>query len=283
MDDLIKQGATAFKAGDIETARKLLTEAIKLHPDDERAWGWMYNICNTDQERILCLKQMVRINPQNEKANLLLTELLNLEPPLEMPVTNQNVSGKFKKNIWWPWGVIGIVVLLCIGAVFLGSVLLLQQRAQPSPTEQLAPTATTIPLPKALFDSNTKVIPVLNGSAFSYGTFVLTDVTIQQDPNQLSEKDLVTVFFEIKTNNGENQYSRVEFAAIGPDGVILDSVPGSSGCNLGYKVKVQDGGTLKTCLSFSIPSNVNFDVYYAPFANDRFNENKSIKWHITRK
>ena len=39
MDDLIKQGATAFKAGDIETARKLFTEAIKQSPDNERAWG----------------------------------------------------------------------------------------------------------------------------------------------------------------------------------------------------------------------------------------------------
>jgi Tfp pilus assembly protein PilF len=45
MDDLIKQGAAAFKAGDLETARKLLTEAVKQFPDDERAWGWMYNIC----------------------------------------------------------------------------------------------------------------------------------------------------------------------------------------------------------------------------------------------
>jgi Flp pilus assembly protein TadD len=36
-DDLIKQGATAFKAGDLDIARRLLTEAIKLHPDDERA------------------------------------------------------------------------------------------------------------------------------------------------------------------------------------------------------------------------------------------------------
>ena len=85
MDDLIKQGATAFKAGDLERARKILAEAIKQFPDDERAWGWMYNACDNDEERIHCLKQMVRINPNNEKANRLLIELMNSDLPLKNP------------------------------------------------------------------------------------------------------------------------------------------------------------------------------------------------------
>ncbi len=39
MEDLIKQGATAFKAGDLDTARNLFNDAVKQSPDDERAWG----------------------------------------------------------------------------------------------------------------------------------------------------------------------------------------------------------------------------------------------------
>ncbi len=39
MDDLINQSAAAFKASDFDTARNLLTEAVKQFPDDERAWG----------------------------------------------------------------------------------------------------------------------------------------------------------------------------------------------------------------------------------------------------
>ncbi len=54
MDDLVKQGAAAAKAGDIDTARRLLAQAVKQAPDDEKAWGW--------------LMQMIRmcksINPQ---------------------------------------------------------------------------------------------------------------------------------------------------------------------------------------------------------------------------
>ena len=43
MDDLIKQGADAFRAGNRDEARKLLLTAVKQYPDNERAWGWLYN------------------------------------------------------------------------------------------------------------------------------------------------------------------------------------------------------------------------------------------------
>jgi tetratricopeptide (TPR) repeat protein len=85
MDDLIKQGADAFRAGNKDEARKLLLAAVKQNPESERAWGWLYNVANNDQERIQCLKQMVRINPKNEKANQLLNELTGADFPLERP------------------------------------------------------------------------------------------------------------------------------------------------------------------------------------------------------
>lgn len=156
MDDLIKQGASAFKAGDLVNARKLLTEAIKLHPDDERAWGWMYNVCKTDRERILCLKQMLRINPKNEKASLLLSELTELEPPLAMPSVNKKASNgslpnqfttnlqqlrsKFSSPLSVVIGVLSIAFLCCLGLLV----------SKPIMTSVLAtataiPTATPIP------------------------------------------------------------------------------------------------------------------------------------------
>ena len=89
MDDLIKLGVIAFKAGNIETARKLLTDAVKLLPDDDRAWGWLYNVSVNNQDRISCLTQMLRINPNNEKANGLLRTLTRTEDfdPLEDPLS----------------------------------------------------------------------------------------------------------------------------------------------------------------------------------------------------
>ena len=68
MSDLLQQGVAAYKAGKRDEARKIFITVVKENPDSERAWGWMNNVCNTDQERIHCLKQVLRINPTHEKS-----------------------------------------------------------------------------------------------------------------------------------------------------------------------------------------------------------------------
>ena len=84
MDDLLQQGVNSYKSGNHETARILFISATKQNPDSEHAWGWLYTVCKTDQERIHCLKQITRINPENVKAKELLAKLTELEPPLEL-------------------------------------------------------------------------------------------------------------------------------------------------------------------------------------------------------
>jgi hypothetical protein len=69
MDSLLQQGIAAYKAGKRDEARKLFISAVEQDPDNERAWQWMYNVCNTDKGRIHCLTQILRINPNNKKAN----------------------------------------------------------------------------------------------------------------------------------------------------------------------------------------------------------------------
>jgi tetratricopeptide (TPR) repeat protein len=68
MDDLLQQGITAYKAGKRDEARKIFITIVKQSPDSQSAWAWLYDVSNNDQERIQCLKQIVRINPNNEKA-----------------------------------------------------------------------------------------------------------------------------------------------------------------------------------------------------------------------
>jgi hypothetical protein len=87
MDDVLQEGVNAYKSGDHETARRLFISATKQSPNSERAWGWLYNVCKTDKERIHCLNQITRINPDNIKAKELLAKLNQPEePPLEQPV-----------------------------------------------------------------------------------------------------------------------------------------------------------------------------------------------------
>jgi hypothetical protein len=87
MDDLFQQGITAYKAGKQNEARRIFITVVKQSPDSERAWGWMNNVCNTDQERIHCLKQVLRINPKNEKARQHLERLLTPPFAAELPLS----------------------------------------------------------------------------------------------------------------------------------------------------------------------------------------------------
>ncbi len=91
MDDLLQQGITAYKAGKLEEARKHFIAAVKQNPESELAWGWMYQTSNNDKERIYCLKQMLRINPKNEKTNQLLNQhITSVSTPISLPPTQTN-------------------------------------------------------------------------------------------------------------------------------------------------------------------------------------------------
>lgn len=85
MDDLLQLGITAYKAGKREEARRIFIAAVKKTPDSERAWGWMYQTSGNDKERMYCLKQMLRINPRNEKTSLLLNQLIEQPPAPAVP------------------------------------------------------------------------------------------------------------------------------------------------------------------------------------------------------
>lgn len=84
MNELLQQGITAYKAGKRGEARRLFVSAVKQNPESELAWGWMYQTSVNDKERVFCLKQMLRINPDNEKTGQLLKQSL---APAPAPVT----------------------------------------------------------------------------------------------------------------------------------------------------------------------------------------------------
>lgn len=73
MEDLLEQGIIAYKAGKIGEARKIFVTLVKQNPNDEHIWEWMYAVSSEEKERVYCLKQVLRINPKNDRVNQLLT------------------------------------------------------------------------------------------------------------------------------------------------------------------------------------------------------------------
>lgn len=86
MATLLQQGIEAAKRGEKLKARELLTQV--LHADDrsERAWLWLSEVVDTNDERLQCLEQVLHINPNNQAAQLAYNKLKSLSLPLPPPV-----------------------------------------------------------------------------------------------------------------------------------------------------------------------------------------------------
>lgn len=75
IQQLIRDGIEAARSGDKATARELLERATELDENNEKAWFWLASVMSTDEERRVCLGQVLAINPNNEKAQQILDKL----------------------------------------------------------------------------------------------------------------------------------------------------------------------------------------------------------------
>ncbi len=74
-DNLTLQAITILKSGNKQKARELFASAIKQNPDNELAWSWVFTLVDTDEQRIHCLKEVIRIKSSNIQARQALDKL----------------------------------------------------------------------------------------------------------------------------------------------------------------------------------------------------------------
>lgn len=75
MENLLQQGINATKAGDRALAFQLLTKATQDSATAEQAWLWLTSVVTADSERLFCLDNALRINPNNGPAKNKAAEL----------------------------------------------------------------------------------------------------------------------------------------------------------------------------------------------------------------
>lgn len=81
MSEKLNQAITVIKAGDKQTGRQLLIEILKSEPHNENAWLWMTQVVSKKDEKIKCLEQVLKINPDNEIAQKGIARLRPIESP----------------------------------------------------------------------------------------------------------------------------------------------------------------------------------------------------------
>jgi hypothetical protein len=75
-DDPLEHAVNLIKSGDIDQGGKILASLLKENQKLERAWVWLYPCVKTDEQRIYCLKKVIELNPDHEKAKLALEKLI---------------------------------------------------------------------------------------------------------------------------------------------------------------------------------------------------------------
>ena len=75
IEGLLRLGIAAVKAGRDDEAHDLLSRVLELDPENETGWLWMSAVV-ADDDKMVCLQNVLAINPSNEMAQLGLQSLL---------------------------------------------------------------------------------------------------------------------------------------------------------------------------------------------------------------
>jgi Tol biopolymer transport system component len=128
VEQLIREGIAAAKAGDKATARSKLREAVALDQYSEKGWFWLASVVESEEEKRVCLGNVVVINPNNTRAQQMLDALT------EGSGTGRTRGGAAlipqSRRLLYTVGGIIVVALLLVIVVF-----------RPSPAQVPEPTA----------------------------------------------------------------------------------------------------------------------------------------------
>ncbi len=71
----LQAGISAAKAGNVAEARRLLEQVVAADERNEQAWLWLSGVVSSDEERRICLENVLTLNPQNRLAKRGLAKL----------------------------------------------------------------------------------------------------------------------------------------------------------------------------------------------------------------
>jgi hypothetical protein len=79
-EDNLKRAADSIRAGDYGSARLILIETLRLHPNSEDGWLLLSYALEDTQEKLRCLERVLHINPDNQLAQHRIAKLAPSRP-----------------------------------------------------------------------------------------------------------------------------------------------------------------------------------------------------------
>ncbi len=91
-DDFLKQGIAALKAGNKAESKRLLLKSIEVDEKNELSWLWLSAVVDDKADKIICLENVLTLNPHNEKAQLGLEKLYSPPPSQKKQTVRREVA-----------------------------------------------------------------------------------------------------------------------------------------------------------------------------------------------
>lgn len=116
---LLREGVEAARAGDKATARDRFQQVTELDENNERAWLYLAQVVETEEERRVCLNNVLVINPDNEKARQAMDRLTSRQR--DQQAQDEVVPGISRRQLLLIGGGGALVVVLVLGLFLITS------------------------------------------------------------------------------------------------------------------------------------------------------------------
>lgn len=118
MQDQLQQAASLIKQGKKHQAQTLLRQIVQSAPDDPRGWWLMANAAENATQARLALEQVLRLAPNNKKAQAMLEKLKPREgSPYTAPSRTAEMEGGVNMRLAIPIVIIGVVIVFSLAVM----------------------------------------------------------------------------------------------------------------------------------------------------------------------
>jgi hypothetical protein len=74
-EHLLQSGIQALRAGKKRDARRIFGDLVRIEPDNAEAWWYLSGVVDSPEQKVHCLRQVLRLQPQHVEAVRLLNQL----------------------------------------------------------------------------------------------------------------------------------------------------------------------------------------------------------------
>ncbi len=113
--ELLRKGIEAAREGKRKEARALFEQVVELDEKNEKGWFWLASVVDSDEERRICLGNVLHINPNNERAKRALDALQAKAKEQKTAVAQEEVvAGVSRRQLTLVIGLGAVVVILIL-------------------------------------------------------------------------------------------------------------------------------------------------------------------------